>query len=386
MDSAQQILIEALAQHSSYLYRASTATVNQVAALIDESGVAMIRQLQDQLDSLTPAELSAFAAGRYTTRRVQALASAIDTWATSLAAQIDTLFASEGTALAGYEVGYMADLLRQATDTAVAVTLTGATAYEAVLAQPVLGQLVEDMLAGLAESGRQRVYATVRQGIAEGRTNAQIIKALRGTAALQHKDGVLQPLKVAADTVVRTARAHISSVTYDGIYRQLGVKTLVWSAMLELRTCARCAPLDGKRFDIDKPHPRSPLHPRCRCQLVPLIDESMMGRRPFVRALRVKGRDGKTGYRSIGNMTPKQREAAGLQVGQVSAKTSFAQWFDSLPERFQREWLGPARFQLYKDGGYSIDRFTDPRNREYTLEELRAQDASTFREIFGDGA
>lgn len=384
MESAQQILVEALAQHSSYLHRASTATVNQVIALIDESGVAMIREIQDRLDGLTAAELSAFAAGRYTTLRVQALASTIESWASALAEQIDTLFAAEGLSLAGYEAGYMADLLGKATDTAAEATIAGAAALEAAMAQPVLGELVEDMLAGLAERGKQRVYATVRQGIAEGQTNAQIIKALRGTAALQFKDGVLQPLKVSADSVVRTARAHISSVTYDGIYRQLGVKEVMWSAMLELRTCARCAALDRQVFAIDKPHPRNPIHSRCRCQLVPLIDESLMGDRPFVRALRVKGRDGQAEYRSIGRMTAKQRQDAGLQVGQVPAKTSFAQWFDSLPERFQREWLGESRFRLYKEGGYSIDKFTDPLNRAYTLDDLRRLDGETFREVFGD--
>lgn len=384
MDSAQQILVEALAQHSSYLHRASTATVNQVVALIDESGVAMIRDIQDRLDGLTPAELTAFAAGRYTTLRVQALASTIESWASALAAQIDTLFAAEGLSLAGYEAGYMADLLGKATDSVAEVTLSGAAALEAAMAQPVLGELVEDMLSGLAERAKQRVYASVRQGIAEGQTNAQIIKALRGTAALQFKDGVLHQLKVSADSVVRTARAHISSVAYDGIYRELGVKKVMWSAMLELRTCARCAVLDRKVFALDKPHPKNPIHPRCRCQLVPLISDEQMGERPFVRALRVVGRDGQAEYRSIGRMTEKQRKDAGLQVGQVSAKTSFAQWFDSLPERFQREWLGAARFKLYKEGGYSIDKFTDPLNRTYTLEDMRRLDGETFREVFGD--
>lgn len=378
-EEIQQRLAEVLAQHSSYLHRASTATVNQILTLIDDTGSELAREIHARLDNLSPAELTAFASGRYTTSRLEGLRNVIEAWAEALGSRIDAVFAADGLALAGYEASYMASLLSPE-----ATAVTGAAVYEAALAQPVLGELVEDMLSGIAERARRQVYSTIRQGVTEGQSSAQIIKALRGTPALSFKDGVLQVAKNQADSIVRTARAHISSAAYDETYRALGVKTLVWSAMLELRTCSRCAPLDGRRFAIDKPHPKNPLHPRCRCTLIPLIADEQMGERPFVRALKVTGRDGNTGYRSIGRMTPKQREAAGLEVGQVSAKTSFAQWFDTLPERFQREWLGPAKFKLYKDGGYTIDRFSDPRNRAYTLDELRQQDAATFRELFGD--
>ena len=111
-----------------------------------------------------------------------------------------------------------------------------------------------------------------------------------------------------------------------------------------------------------------------------------MGQRPYVRALKVKGRDDQAKFRSIGNMTKKQREAAGLEVGQVSAGTTYADWFASQSARYQREWLGDRRYRLYKEGGYSLDRFTDPRQREYTLDELRARDRETFAEVFGEAA
>lgn len=380
-DDIQEQLVSIMAQHSSYLYRASTATVNQVLALIDETGIALTRDIRDRLENLAPAELAAFAAGRYTTTRLEGLRNDIEAWAAALDAKISAMFAADGEALAGYEASYIVDLLSQ--DGGPEVAISSSVAYEAALAKPVLGELVEDMLSGIADRAKRQVYATVRQGVAEGRTNTEIVRSLRGTKELNYKDGILQTAKTNAETVVRTARAHISNVAYDEAYRALGVKRLVWSAMLEMRTCHRCASLDRKEFDIDKPHPKNPLHPRCRCQLVPRINDELMGDRPFVLAGKVTGRDGVTGYRSVGQMTQKQRRDAGLEIGQVRATTSFSQWFESLPARFQREWLGESRFKLYKEGGYTIDKFVDPRGKEYTLDDLRQKDAETFAEVLG---
>jgi len=42
-----------------------------------------------------------------------------------------------------------------------------------------------------------------------------------------------------------------------------------WSAVLDERTCVRCAAMDGKFFPLDAP-PQIPLHPRCRCLAVPV--------------------------------------------------------------------------------------------------------------------
>jgi hypothetical protein len=56
-------------------------------------------------------------------------------------------------------------------------------------------------------------------------------------------------------------------------------------------------------------------------------------------------------------------------------------FFDQTDEFFQKEWLGPARYKLYKEGNYSIDKFVDPQGAMYTLDELKALDAKTFKEL-----
>src|SRR5690606_15144295 len=126
---------------------------------------------------------------------------------------------------------------------------------------------------------------------------------------------LLEATRRDAETVVRTARNHISNVSYDETYKALGVAEVRWSSQLDGRTSKVCAARDGMRWNIGEPHPVPPAHPNCRSVLVPAIDVEVMGNRPYVRAMKVTGKDGKTGYRSIGDMTKKQREAAGLKVG-----------------------------------------------------------------------
>ena len=226
------------------------------------------------------------------------------------------------------------------------------------------------------------MFATLRHGIGAGQANSQVIRALRGTKALNYRDGIMQAAKQDVERLVRTARNHIANGAYEQTYLALGVEYVQRSAMLEGRTCKSCAALDGKIYRVDEPKPAATLHPNCRCQYVPSLDDKVIGNRPFVRALKVKGRDGESKFRSIGDMTKNQREQAGLEVGQVKASTTFSKWLGSQDAAFQREWLGPTRFELYKKGGYSLDRFTDPLGKEYSLAQLRQRDAETFASIF----
>ncbi|HAV5351969.1 TPA: phage head morphogenesis protein, partial [Acinetobacter baumannii] len=48
---------------------------------------------------------------------------------------------------------------------------------------------------------------------------------------------------------------------------------------------------------------------------------------------------------------------------------------------FQREWLGPKRFKLYKDGKFDFDKFFDPEGRFYSLDDLRKLDEKAFKKL-----
>jgi SPP1 gp7 family putative phage head morphogenesis protein len=384
LERAQRAIVMALAQHSSWLHRASTASVNRINTEIGELSVKLGRTLAERLDGLSAAELQAFSAGKYTSSRLKRLNAEIEAWAQAVDEAIQSEWAGSAKELAGYEAAYAGSVMSQALTDLPVVAVTADSAYKAGMQTPVMGEMVDRMLSGIAESSAVRLNARIRQGVAAGEANQQIVRALLGTKELKYKDGLIEVTRRDAETIIRTARNHISNVAYNETYKALDVQEVMDCATLDGRTSKYCASVDGRKHKVGTSHPRPPYHPRCRTVQVPVIADGLMGNRPYVLALRVKGQDGRSTFRSIGNMTDNQREAADLKVGQVKAKTTYAGWFAGQSAEYQREWLGPSRYRLYSEGGLTLDRFVDQSGKEYNLEQLRQRDAATFKEVFGE--
>lgn len=392
--AAQRAIVAALAQHASHNYRASSAVVNRINAEIDRLAVELVALLGERLESLSAAELQAFLAGKYTTSKLKSLKSAIDAWAVALNQSVQAEWVVSATALAGYEASYASNLMARALEGVAETRVTAAQAYNAAMEQPVLGQLVRSMLSSIADDTKVRIYSAIRQGVSAGQTNAEVIRSLRGIQDFKYQDGLLQITKNDASRIVRTARNHVANVAYEQTYKALGVPFVVWCSTLDGRTSKVCASRDGMRYRVDEAHPSPPAHPNCRSVLAPSFDGDLIGNRPYVRALKVSGgykideegnrAERAASFRSIGDMTKSQREKAGLDVGQVAAGTNYAKWFGNQDAAFQREWLGPARYSLYQKGGYTLDRFVDPAGKQYNLEQLRARDEETFKQVFGE--
>jgi|GEM_PF-146084 len=381
--AAQKAIVAALSQHAAHNYRASSAVVNAINSEIDRLAKELAASLSEMLDSLTQAEMQAFLSGKYTTPKLKAMRAEIDGWGVALGQAIHAHWDAAALTLAGYEATYIGETMRKALDGLPKTKINPKAVLDKAKRTPLMGRFVQDVLSGIAPDQRDRIYASMRQGIAAGQSNSQIIRALRGTPDMKYRDGLMQAAKRDVERIVRTARNHIADIAGEEIYDALGVEYVVRVATLEGRTCVACAALDGKIYKRSDPHPAATLHPNCRCRYAPSFADGMIGNRPYVRALKVKKRDGSNEFRSIGDMTKKQREAAGLKVGQVKAGTTFSSWFGNQDAEFRKEWLGPARYKLYTEGKYSIDRFSDPRGKIYTLEELRQRDAKTFEAVFG---
>lgn len=382
--AAQRAIVAALSQHAAYSYRASSEVVNRINEHIDRLAKDLTAGLADRLDSLTQAEMQAFLSGKYTTPKLKAMKAEIDGWGVALDQAITSEWDKSALALAGYEATYIGEVMHKALDGLPKPKIKPEAVLRKATQAPLMGKFVEDMLAGIAPDQTARIYASLRQGIAAGQPNSQIIRALRGTPDLKYQDGLMQAARRDVERVVRTARNHIANVSYDETYEALGVQYVVRVASLEGKTCVACAGLDGKIYKRSDPKPAATLHPNCRCQYAPSVDGELIGNRPFMRAMKVRGRDGVRNYRSIGNMTKSQREKAGLEVGQTKASTSYSSWFANQDAAYQKEWLGPTRYKLYKEGKMPIERFSDPLNgKEYTIEQLRQRDAQTFTSIFG---
>ncbi|WP_345868080.1 minor capsid protein [Shewanella algae] len=389
--AAQNAIASAISQHASYQYRASSAIVNQVNSRIDELAIELAKELLHRLDGIGRAELESFLVGRYNTTRLKGIKEQIDNYGQGLSTALNSNWSNSAAALAGYEATYIYELFDRVFEDIKKPKIADNTVYKKAMDRPLSGsapfggRLVDTLLSEFSKPKQDAIYASIRAGVVAGNTNSEIVKAIRGTAKLNYQDGLIYQAKIDAERLIRTARNHISNQAYNQMYDEIGVDYVVFLATLDGRTSKICASLDGKSWLKSDPHPVPPLHPNCRSQLIPSLDGKVIGTRPFVRALKVRGRDGERSFRSIGNMTKKQREKAGLEIGQVDAKTNYSKWFANQDAEFKREWLGPTRYKLYTEGKYPLSKFADPlTGRQYSIDELRMRDAQTFRQIFGD--
>lgn len=366
----QALLLEALIRHDTYLYRLSTSVVNETQAAFKLSSDKMLRQLSEQLDNLSASELTALSRGKYRTKGLKAVRDTLTDWTKTSGQDMVGIFRKRAESLAGAEAGYMADLFDNLIEDAPKVAVEAAALYATAAGTAVTGNFVEEMLEGISVAARRRIDSTIRQGITDGQTNSEIVKAIRGTNALKNKDGVLITSVNSINAIVRTSINHVSTTAYMETYEQLGVEKVRFEATLDFRTSTACAALSGTEYKVTDSFPRPPIHLGCRSRIVPVMASLSLGKRPYSKT-----------FKPISQI-PKGERPAGM-VGQVSADTTYKQWFATQDEKYQREWLGASRFKLYSEGNYSIDRFVDPLGRELTLDELRLKDRETFKRLFG---
>lgn len=368
--SAQKTLLNALTQHQAYLYRASSQSVNELVKQFGSISNAQLQRLFELLDELTDSERNAlkslnFGSKGKTSKRIEEIKTILDEWFNSIDVDLSEKFNKSALDLAIYEAAYTAKLAGDAT-----VVVAGAEIYKTVRATPFAGgQLVDYLFADIADSLRKKVEYVIRDGISQGQTNQQIVQRIKGKKSLDYKDGLLQSTESQIERQVRTARSHVANMTYEETYKALGFTHLKFMATLDGRTSKTCASYDQTVWKVGDPGiRRPPLHPNCRSVLVGVnADGELPGQRPFVMD-----------ERKVKDIPKDERKDL---IGQLDANTSFKDFFDQTDEFFQKEWLGPSRYKLYKDGGYSLDKFTDPTGREYTLAELKILDEKTFKAV-----
>ena len=128
------------------------------------------------------------------------------------------------------------------------------------------------------------VNRRVQAGIIEGMTTQQIAEEVihetisRGVpgVSLQGQTSVRQ-IRSQAMTLARTVTADVSRQIQEELYaaNAEAMKGMVYqfSSALDSRTCQTCAPLDGKRWDTQEEALTVPLHPNCRCKVLPIDPE-----------------------------------------------------------------------------------------------------------------
>ena len=354
---SQQALLDALVSHQAYLYRLSSSEINKLLVQFDSISGEMLSLLRDLLDDLSDVERSALMAGQYTTPALKEIRTVIQSWQSTVASTLLESFSISATALAVYEATYQATTLAEKQ-----IEPNGKTLLNKAKKAPLSGGiLLDSIFARIADDTRLRVEQVIRDGLSKDQTNQQIIQRIKGKKALNYQDGLLDQSRNQIATMVRTARSHVSNVALNETYTAIGVEYVKFIATLDSRTSKICMGYSDKVYKKDEPHPVPPLHPNCRSILIPVTDGQgkTIGKRPFNNKVNGEG-----------------------EIGVVDSNTTFKGWFDKQDETFQKSWLGPSRYKLFKEGKYSLDKFIDPlTGQPFTLAELKKLDEEMFKRL-----
>jgi hypothetical protein len=188
-------------------------------------------------------------------------------------------------------------------------------------------------------------------GLGEGASPGTISKRLR----VVNKRDTANDIDAITRTVIAEARSRASEVAFE----QADDVVIGWESIgvLDKHTTPLCATLDGRKWlkskgwTIEKLKAKNywyPRHFRCRTVVI--------------------------GITALSAQLDKDRTRASNMddPGQISAKTDFQEAFDRQSKAFQKDYLGPARYKLYKEGRMEIKDFVDIKTgREYTIAEIK---------------
>jgi len=211
-----------------------------------------------------------------------------------------------------------------------------------IMSDPLPGGTVTDFIDNNLASVKHRITNEMAQSVILAETVPQAVTRLRNIEGIGRKGALM---------IARTTFNHVSSKARDEVYEENAdiIEDFIFVATLDIRTTLICANYDGtiakKLADLPSP----PLHVLCRSIRVPRtrFDYDDERTRPSIKKESkhiVHHKDGTT------STTWKIEE-----VDQVPAKTKFKDFLANQPDEWQKQYLGPARYKLYKEGKLRVE-------------------------------
>ena len=90
-------------------------------------------------------------------------------------------------------------------------------------------------------------------------------------ALISSKRELHQSYKTAENLLIRQVKQYgidLEDTIAMVVYKNAGVKEVMWVTEQDHKTCGECKELDGEIFKLDEAPPK--LHPNCRCYYVPV--------------------------------------------------------------------------------------------------------------------
>ena len=199
-----------------------------------------------------------------------------------------------------------------------------------------------DALRKFGDKKTAQIMTAISDGVSLGLSTPDISKEVGGIMGRQ------QPRQLRS--LINTIVSHTSSISRNEIYKANDkyIEGFRWISTLDSSTTFVCMKRDQEvyRVGID---PMPPAHYNCRSTTIPaIIGEKQAGNRA----------------------TGKRPSFGGERPEQVNNNLSYGQWLKKQPKEFVDEALGVERSKLFRSGQISLDKFSDPTGRVYTLREL----------------
>lgn len=359
MPKAIDTLADRYRQHAINLLRFDAGLRRKVLAILAVLEKQLVGQLQ--ADGLGESPLTAF--GR---QRIENLLAQVQQTIDASYNEVNTTVSGQLAPLSEVENRFLAKAFGQAMSTSL---LTDALTGEqlATIARDTLirGAPSIEWWSRQATDLGNRFADQMRQGLAAGETNADLIRRVRGSRANGFRDGMMQLTRRDADALVRSSVQAVANETRTRFYKENAdvVQGYIYHATLDSRTTQQCAALDGYMWDMDgNPAPgqdsevsfqQPPLHWNCRSTLLPWLksfDELGMG---------------------DVNLPPATRSS--MDGDQVPADQTFEEWLKTKSAGFQDDLLGPGKAELFRKDKISLLDMIDQTGRPLTLEEIEAR-------------
>jgi SPP1 gp7 family putative phage head morphogenesis protein len=147
-------------------------------------------------------------------------------------------------------------------------------------------QLINAIWCADGKSFSQRVWDNVNS-LVDTLNNGLLDSVITGRKTSQLKKILQERFSVSynrADAVVRTEMSHIQNTAAKQRYEDYGItKFQVWADKDE-RRCDVCGKLHKKIYDTRAAVP-VPVHPRCRCSIIPVVEEEKATKKTIVKEL-----------------------------------------------------------------------------------------------------
>lgn len=262
----------------------------------------------------------------------------------------------------------------------------------AIVQTPVGGATLATWMAKMGSEFADKVQRTTTQAMLEGIPYRQIVKQyLSPTGALAN--GTRHQAITLARTYVQSVAQQAQDEVIDA--NKDIIEARRWSSVFDNRTCPTCAPLNGRVYSDDPKEgqypismmPSAPIHPRCRCMILPVvtswmeilgIQDTKEGKKLMKQYEKFQNPEKGFTIREHYKRGDKKGKVKPVNVGGAPIETAgqfkgtFEQWMKAYPVA-AKDILGPQRYELWSSGKIKLNDLLDNRNNLRTVAELKLE-------------